>query len=61
MRRLERIMCFGEEETVPSTWTLGVTGGEWIHDFAIVSCNAHFSRLPGKSSTGRHRLASGLW
>lgn len=30
---------------------LGVTGGEWIHDFAIIFCNVLFSRLPGKGST----------
>lgn len=61
MQRLEKTICFGEQEIVPYTWTLGVTGGEWIHDFAILSCNTYFSRLPGKGSTERHHLVSGLY
>jgi len=60
MQRLDRIICFGEQETVLYAWTLVVAGAEWIYDFAIISFNTYSSRLPGKGSTERHRLASGL-
>lgn len=51
--------CFGGQGAVPSVWTLGVAGGEWIPGFAIISCDLHVSRLPGKGSAERHHLTSG--